>query len=195
MAYLKFDTAKLERLNDPARFETIPPARLWDALGDPSDVTTIVEIGAGTGLFAAAFAGFIPHGIVYAADTEDVMLEWMRLNRPEVGARRIIPVKSMESHVPLEDGIADVVYMVNLHHELAEPDAMYAEARRLVRVGGTLLVADWAATETPKGPPLAVRVTADELVEFLQRAGLDDVIVHQDALPWHSLVTGRRTGN
>lgn len=193
MAFQKFDPKKLERLNDPARFESIPPVRLWDALGDPADTKVIVEIGAGTGLFASAFAGFIPHGKVYATDIEDTMLDWMRENRPEVDGGRITPVKSAESHVPLDDGIADIVYMINLHHELAEPDALYAEAFRLLRAGGMLLVADWAATETPKGPPLAIRASASDLVGFCERAGFSEVSIHDGALPWHSLVTGRKS--
>lgn len=35
--HLKFDVAKLERVNDPERFETLVPERMWDALGRPAD--------------------------------------------------------------------------------------------------------------------------------------------------------------
>ena len=189
MPHLKFDIAKLERLNDPGRFDSIPPARLWEALGGPADSRVIVEIGAGTGMFAAAFSELAPHATVYATDIEDAMLEWMRLNRPQVAEGRIVAIRSEESHVPLADGIADVVFMINLHHELAEPDAMYAEARRLLKPGGRLLVVDWALKETPKGPPAAVRASVSRLAEYLHDAGFENVHVDDGTLQWHMLAT------
>lgn len=189
MAYLKFDSAKLERLNDPGRFESIPPARLWEALGEPAHARVIIEVGAGTGMFAAAFSELAPHATVYATDIEDSMLEWMRLNRPQVAEGRIVALRSEESHVPLADGIADVLFMINLHHELAEPDAMYAEACRLLRPRGQLLVVDWAVRETPKGPPMTVRVSTAQLEDHLHRAGFKNVHVDDGILEWHTLAT------
>ncbi len=192
MGYEKFDPAKLERLNDPGRFETMKPDVFWTAVGAPADASTLVEIGAGTGLFAAEFLKRAPGAVVYATDIVDSMLEWMRANRPEVRAGRLVPVRSHEGHVPLEDSSADLVYMLNLHHELAEPDAIYAEAFRLARPGGQVLVADWAPVETPKGPPQHIRASAGQLRDFLERAGFVEVRVHEGALPWHSVVTGVR---
>lgn len=187
MAHEKFDLRKLERLNDPGRFDTLIPQAMWDALGSPSP-EVIIEIGAGTGLFSAAFADMAPGSVVYSVDTEDAMLDWMRENRPQVADGRMVLVRSEEASVPLPDGIADLVVMLNVHHELAEPDAIYAEARRLLRPAGQVLVVDWAPRETPKGPSLAVRVSAEDLVRFLERAGFVSAREHE-GLPWHSMVT------
>lgn len=189
MSHLKFDLAKISKLDDPGRFETLKPDVMWRALGSPSDVGTIVEIGAGTGMFAAKFAELAPHATVYAADTEQQMLDWMRTNRPEVAEGRVIPVLAEETRIPLDDAIADLVVMVNLHHELAEPDASYAEAFRLAKPGAKLLVVDWAPVETPRGPSLAVRASVEEIVDFARLAGFSDVRPHEGALPWHTLVT------
>lgn len=185
--YMKFDIAKLEKLNDPGRFETIVPEVMWAALGEPSP-ETIVEIGAGTGLFAAAFAAKAPSAEIYAIDIEPKMVEWMRANRPEVASGRIVPVLAEETRVPLDDGIADIVVMINLHHELAEPEATCAEAYRLLKSGGMILVADWADRDTPKGPPREIRASAEELLAALEGAGFVDACSH-DKLVWHELVT------
>lgn len=192
MGHLKFDPAKLEKLNDPGRFDTLPPARIW-AAGGSSDARTIVEIGAGTGMFAAAFAELVPAALIYAVDAEPAMTEWMRSQRPEVAEGRIVPVLSDEAHVPLPDAVADVVVMINVHHELAEPDLIYAEAHRLLKPGGRVIVVDWAPKETPKGPPLAVRATAEVLRRHLEEAGFSQVAVDETALPWHLLATAARS--
>ncbi len=192
MAHLKFNMEKLERLNDPGRFESLPPDAFFAAAGSPASACTIVEIGAGTGLFAAAFAERAPKATVYAADTADEMLDWMRANRPEVAAGRVVPLKATETGVPLADEAADVVYMVNLHHELARPEESYAEAFRLLAPGGRILVVDWAPRETPKGPPQEVRVSAEALAAYLSGAGFADVAVDETVLPWHLMATAVR---
>ncbi len=191
MAHLKFDLAKIAKLDDPGRFETMRPEVMWAALGDPSP-KVIIEIGAGTGLFSAKFAELAPEVTVYAADTEPVMLDWMRLHRPEVAAGRIIPVLSEEATVPLDNDQAQLVAMLNLHHELEQPEALYAEALRMLAPAGQLLVVDWAPIETPKGPPLAIRASADEIVTLLERVGFTNARAHDGALPWHWLVTAER---
>jgi SAM-dependent methyltransferase len=188
MPHEKFDVRKLERLNDPGRFESLDPVRMWGAIG-MSAPREIVEIGAGTALFASRFAALAPGAVVYAADIEPIMVEWMRANRPEVGEGHVVPILSTETRVPLDDGIADVVVMINLHHELADPAATYAEAHRLLRGGGTLLVVDWAPGETEHGPPQAVRATAEALSAAMEGAGLAAVTVHAP-LKWHSMLTG-----
>lgn len=186
----RFDSAKLMRLNDPERFETLPPAVLWQAMGVP-DPRVIVEIGAGTGMFASAFSALAPGATVYAVDAEPAMVEWMQSNRPEVRDGRIVPALAQATGVPLENDLADIVFMINLHHELVDPTATYLEAKRVLRPGGRILVADWAPVETPKGPPLKVRVTAETLSAHLTAAGFGDVSIHK-GLAWHSLVTATR---
>ncbi len=194
VAHLKFDIAKLEKLNDTARFEQLPPDVFWRALGEPVDAHSIVEIGAGTGLFAAEFARLASAAIVHAADTEQTMVDWMTENRPEVAGGRIRPILSAETHVPLPDEIADVVYMINLHHELADPDATYADAFRLLGPDGRLLVVDWAPIDTPKGPPQAVRAAPETIRAQLLKAGFTGVRLLDD-LPWHSMLTADKPGS
>jgi len=193
VAHLKFDPAKLEKLNDPGRFETLRPDVMWDAFA-LENPRMLVEIGAGTGMFAGEFARRAPGVVVYAADTVTDMVAWMTENRVEVAEGRVLPLLSTETAVPLGDAVADGVYMINLHHELADPGAIYSEAHRLLRPGGRILVVDWAPADTPKGPPAAVRTSAGELAVFLERAGFEDVEMH-DGLPWHSLLTAQHRGD
>ena len=191
-AYRKFDPAKAGKLDDPARLEVLPPAFLWRAL-DARDPHAVLEIGAGTGIFAAAFALLAPSVTIYAADTEEAMLDWMRENRPEVGAGRIVPVLSRETEVPMESGSVDAVYMLNIHHELADPAGTYIEARRLLRTGGRLLVADWAPVPTQKGPPQELRVSVETLTAYVEAAGFAEMRVHP-GLMWHGMISATNPG-
>lgn len=190
MAHEKFDIAKLERLNDPARLEQIDSDLMWDALGGPTP-RVIVEIGAGTGLFAGRFAELAPDAVVYAVDAEPVMVEWMREHRAPAYGDRLIPVLSSEEAVPLADGIAELVVMINVHHELAAPPSIYAEAYRMLSSGGQIVAADWAPGAEGGGPSQVVRASAEQIAAELEVAGFTQLAVHA-GLDRHSLVTAVR---
>ena len=179
MPHEKFDISKLDRLNDESRFEYLDPELLWRTAGVP-DAATIVEIGAGTGLFACRFAQYAPGADVWAADVSQVMVRWM--------CDRLHPVLASETSVPLGTGEADLVVMINVHHELADPQASYREALRLLRIGGVLLVADWRLGDTTRGPSQECRASAEQIGEMLTTVGFQGVTTHPD-LPHHSLTT------
>jgi SAM-dependent methyltransferase len=188
----KFDPAKIARLDDPGRLDDLRPDVMWAALGHP-DAHAIVDVGAGTGMFAEQFASLAPAAVVYAVDSDQRMLDWIvRVRASLVDAGRIVPVLSSEAGVPLPDGSADVVAMINLHHELDDPAVTYRDAGRMLRAGGQILVVDWAKRKTPNGPPLAVRARPAEIERLLAGAGFEDVLEHE-GLPQHSLITARRS--
>jgi SAM-dependent methyltransferase len=191
MSPFKFDPARIARLDDPGRLDDLIPRVMWEALGRP-DTDVIVEVGAGTGVFSEQFALLAPDAIVYAADTDQRMLDWIaRVRAPLVDARRIVPVLSSETSVPVPDASADLVVMVNLHHELDDPAATYRDAARMLRPGGRVLVVDWAKRETPHGPPVAARAKPSEIEALLVAAGFADACEHA-GLPHHTLITARR---
>ena len=190
MAYMKFDISKLERLNDVARFDDLSPEAMWEALGHP-DPKTVVDIGAGTGLFACRFAEMAPNADVYAIDIEPTMVRWMMEHKPQSVCDRLHPLLARETAIPLGTGEADIVVMINLHHELADPQSSYREALRLLRIGGQLLVADWAPGGT-SGPPEHIRASAGQIVAMLDAVGFECIATH-DTLPKHSLVTATKS--
>ena len=190
MPHHKFDIAKLERLNDVARFDDLDPEVMWAAAATP-DARTIVEIGAGTGLFACRFADMAPEAEVYAVDVEPVMVRWMFQHRPAALSGRLQPVLSEETKIPLPTGDADLVLMINVHHELADPRSSYCEALRLLRIGGTILVADWRPGDTGSGPPQSCRSSAEQIASILSAVGFCDFESH-DGLPRHTLLTARK---
>lgn len=190
MPHEKFSVAHLDRLDDPGRFEYLPPAVMWEALGNPSP-RTIIDVGAGTGLFACHFADLSPDAVVYAVDIEPSAVRWMLEHRPPSMCSRLRPLLGRESAIPLATGEADLVVMINLHHELVDPLESYREALRLSQIGGQLLVVDWAPNGEELGPPQRVRATAEQIAEVARAVGFEEVVIHP-SLQHHSLVTARK---
>ncbi|HZL07534.1 MAG TPA: class I SAM-dependent methyltransferase [Coriobacteriia bacterium] len=192
MSAYRFDPAKLDKLNDVARLDDLVPDLMWESFGVP-DATTVVEIGAGTGMFAREFAERMPDdGTLLAVDSEPLMVAWMTEHLSPGPGARITPVLADASALPLSAKEADLVYSVNLWHELEDHAAALAETMRVLAPGGVVAVVDWKAEETPKGPPLAHRRSAEGIVRALQEAGFTDARIHPP-LRYHSVVTGRRS--
>jgi ubiquinone/menaquinone biosynthesis C-methylase UbiE len=187
----KFDPSKLAKLNDPKRLKILNPEVIWTK-ADLRDAEVIVDIGAGTGFFALPFSKKLKAGKVYACDTSDVMIEWMKNNLPVELQGIIIPLKMEESSVPLADGIANLVYMINLHHELEDPVMILKESFRILRDGGKLIIIDWKKEETPEGPPLAIRVTEETIERQMLACGFTTIKKHA-VLPYHNFLIGEKS--
>jgi ubiquinone/menaquinone biosynthesis C-methylase UbiE len=186
----KFDPGKLAKLNDPKRLEYLNPDVIWEqvALNDPG---ILIDIGAGTGFFALIFSRKLKEGKVYACDISDEMLVWMNDNLPADSKDVVIPVKMEENSIPLYDGIADLVYMINLHHELEEPLGILEESHRLLKKGGKLMIIDWKKEVTPEGPPLEIRVTEEMIESQMHTKGFSN-INRYPVLRYHHFLIGEK---
>lgn len=185
----KFDPKKLKKLNNPERLQDIPPDYIWEKL-HIEEPGVFVDLGAGTGFFSVAFLEKSKSSTIYACDTSEVMIRWINENiSPEYP--NIIPVKTEELSVPLEDGIADLVFMINLHHELDNPALTVAESYRLLKPGGKIFVADWKQEDMPEGPPAKIRFLPEQVKDHLTGAGFQQVESYND-LQKHFLVVGKK---
>ena len=149
------------------------------------------RLGPAPDLFACRFAALAPDAKVFAADIEPVMIRWMFQHRPAALSGRLHPILAEETKIPLPTGDADLVLMINVHHELADSRSSYREALRLLKIGGTLLVADWRPGDTSSGPPQAVRASAEQITEILSAVGFCEIASHE-SLPQHSLLTAHK---
>jgi len=181
----KFDPKKLAKLNNPGRLLDIPPEYIAEKL-KLGDRAVLVDIGAGTGFFSTAFLRQLNAEKVYACDISGTMLDWMRRN---VVAKQpaVVPVQCTESEIPLDDSIAGLVFMLNLHHELERPAEMLAEARRLLKPDGKILIIDWKKADMDEGPPPAIRCSTDEVIAELAAAGFRQ-IESASSLPKHFML-------
>ena len=185
----KFDPQKLQKLNDPKRLKDIPPGYIWDKL-DIEEPGLFVEIGAGTAFFDIAFLQHAKPWKIYACDVSEVMINWIKENvvptHPE-----IIPVKTEEHFVPLDDGIADLVFMINLHHEVDQPARTVEEAYRLLKPGGNVFIVDWEKKDMTDGPPQQIRWLPGQVKDQLVTAGFKNVNIFNE-LPKHFLIVGKK---
>jgi ubiquinone/menaquinone biosynthesis C-methylase UbiE len=175
----KFDPGNASKLEDPERLLELPPASIVRLLG-LSGAETLVDFGAGPGVYSLPLSDALPDGIVYAVDEQDVLLDRLRDKLPAHRPRgRVEPTLSVDGRVPLPDGVAERMVMVNvIHHISDDPDAL-AEVVRLLAPGGRLAVIDFARMDRPVGPPNDHVLSLEEARAVIAGMGLRELSVHQ----------------
>jgi len=176
----KFDPLHAHRLETPERLVELPPdnvVALLDLRGDE----TVVDYGAGTGMYTVPIAAALPRGRVLAVDEHAELLAYIddKLAAAGLPADRVTKVQTTVNRVPLEDGGADRVFLLNvLHHIWDEPGAL-GEILRLLAPGGRLVVVDFAQMERPVGPPNDHVLSLDEMRASVASMGLRELSVHE----------------
>ncbi len=124
--------------------------RLWrpvivEAVADRNP-GVVVDVGCGTGALSIPIAGRLPSARVLGIDGDSQVLD---IARGKPGADAVEWTKGLAGALPLQAGEADVVVTsLVLHHlPLQTKREMLSEAHRVLRPGGRLIVADWAAPQ------------------------------------------------
>ena len=181
-----FDPQHAPRLEDPARLEALPQSAVVSLLR-LSGAETVVDYGAGTGIYTVAVAEAVPQGRVIAVEELPRLADMLRARITPELAERLELVEIDANVVPAADAVADRVLMVDvLHHLYDQPEAL-AQVVRLLRPGGLFVVVDWGDRERPVGPPLDHVLGLAAVRDIVARMGLDELEAHEPGtlLPYH----------
>ena len=186
---LGMDPARIERLRSPERLAYFDPAKIWQVL-NPGQNSTVLDIGAGVGYVALPFAKDYPSAKVYGCDILEGMVGLLARDAMDRGLANLETILMQPNCVPLPDGIADVIVMAQLHHELDEPEALMAECHRLLNSSGTVAVVDWTDEDNGRSPAKGRRVPEATIRAHLSGAGFKDLGSHQ-VYEFHQFITGQ----
>jgi len=190
----QFDPAHVAKLENPERLVELPPANLVKLL-ELRGAETVVDYGAGTGMYTLPLAAALPHGTVLAVDVQDVLLERLRGKlEAEPSGGRVQTVLVTDAQVPLDDGVADRVLMLNvLHHIYDQPEAL-SELVRLLAPAGLLVSVEFARMHRPVGPPNDHVLPFEEVRALIRGLGLEEQAAYEpgEIGRYHNAVVARK---
>jgi SAM-dependent methyltransferase len=113
----------------------------------PDRPLRIVDIGCGPGFLLECIEGWFPAVELIGIDQSEELL-----GIASARCIRMISLKGDVSSLPLSDGYADVAFALHVVEHLPHPEEFFAEARRILRSGGLLVIA------TPNSEGLGARL-------------------------------------
>ena len=105
----------------------------------------LLDIGTGTGRMIELFGEAA--GQVTALDRSPDMLRLARAKLPQDAGDKYALLLGDFGDLPVEDGAADTVVLHQVLHYAQAPETVIAQAARVTRAGGRVLIADFAAHE------------------------------------------------
>jgi len=153
---------EVERLRSPERLVLLETERVVDTCLEGITARKVLDIGVGSGIFAEAFAA---RGLeVTGIDVNPRMIEV---------AQRFVPqghfqVAAAES-LPYPENTFDLVFLGHVLHEADDAFKTLSEARRVARL--RVVVLEWPYRQEELGPPLAHRITPDNVTALALQAG------------------------
>ncbi len=140
-AYFRANASDWDRIRGLHISEPAIEAKMRELLG-AEECDLFVDLGTGTGRMLTAFADLYREGVGYDLSRE--MLAVARARLDEAGVTHAQVRLGDALGVPAETGSADVVCIHHVLHYLAEPADAVAEAARILKPGGRLIVSDFA---------------------------------------------------
>jgi SAM-dependent methyltransferase len=186
----RFENAEAwaEHFDDPARDEWQRPHDVLRVLALPEDAT-VADLGAGTGYFAVRIARAVPGGTVLATDIEPDMVRHLKKRASEEQLDNLVPILG-RARDPGLDRPVDLVFTCNVFHHIEDPAAVFTRVRERLAPEGRVVIVDFDpdAPEDAPGPPKAMRVSADAVVERLRSAGFVELRRDTTALPYQYII-------
>ncbi len=184
----KFDPANKHLLFAEDRIERFDRYELLRSLGVGAG-KVVADLGCGPGFFTLPASELVgPSGKVFAVDVQQEMVDDLRSRLAQQGITNVVVRRSSELEPSIPQRSVDLALLAFMLHEIDQRSTFLLAAKRLLRDDGRIAVLEWEKIETPTGPSLEERVTADEIIADAAAAGL--ALVEQRSIhEWHYVLT------
>ena len=169
------------------REEEEAPSKAIEAL-DLKPGMVVADIGAGSGYYASRIAKKVgSSGRVFATDIQPGMIAILDRRIKAEGLSNVATVLGAMDDPKLAPNSIDLAIMVDVYHELQQPQLFLQRLKPAFKPGGRLVLLEFRK-EDPKVPILEVhKMSVAEVKAELEAEGyvLDRVI---DVLPWQHII-------
>lgn len=131
---------KIDKLNNEERLETLNLNKIFNYF-KLNSLTTIVDLGTGTGLFAKEILKINPEAHCIGVEVNEKIYQWTK-NNIEKALDNFTIKLSNGKDINLEDHSQALVVLINVFHELIDRDYTLQEVKRILKDNGKILIID-----------------------------------------------------
>ena len=104
----------------------------------------VADIGSGGGYFSLRFARIVgEHGKVYAVDTNQEFLDFIKQNAEDTGLKNVIPVLAQDAMPDLPAHGIDLVFMRNVTHHIPDRTAYFKNLQNFLTSRGRIAIIEY----------------------------------------------------
>jgi ubiquinone/menaquinone biosynthesis C-methylase UbiE len=166
------------------------PSKAIEAL-DLRPGMVIADIGAGSGYYTSRLARKVaPTGRVYATDIQPGMIAILDRRIKYENLTNVTTVLSAMDDPTLPAQSIDLAIMVDVYHELQQPQQFLQRLKAALKPGGRLVLLEFRK-EDPRVPILEVHKMS--VAEVKQELEAEDYVLDRviDVLPWQHIIVLR----
>ena len=105
---------------------------------------SIADIGAGGGYFSLKFAEAVgSEGKVYAVDTNQQFLDFIRKSAEENKLNNIITIIATEDRLDLPEHSLDFIFMRNITHHISNRAKYFGNLKKFIKPGGKIIIIEY----------------------------------------------------
>jgi precorrin-6B methylase 2 len=109
--------------------------------------SVVADIGAGTGYYTFRIAPKIPQGKIYAVEVQDEFIRALEARQKELGLTNVEVIKGSNQTPNLPAASLDLIFMVDVYHELEYPQEMLQAIYQALKPTGKLLLLEYRAED------------------------------------------------
>lgn len=148
----------------------------------------VADVGAGVGYYAIRMAAKVgAEGKIYAQEIQPEMLSILRKRIAQEKVTNVEPILGTESEPKLPPGSCDVIIMVDVYHEFAQPQRMLRKLREALKPDGRLVLLEYRKED----PYVPIRTehkmsVSEAKIEVEDEGYVLEKVVHD--LPWQHML-------
>ena len=155
------------------------PDQVMRALG-LAEGDTVADVGAGTGYFSERFSRTVgASGRVYATDVQDAMLARLRTRVSDHHLANVEVVRGAFDDPRLPDACCTVVFFSSVYKEIDDRVPYMRKVTRALAPGGRVAILEYRPETDEPGPPRAMRLDPQQVIDELASASFTLVARHE----------------
>jgi len=155
----------------------------------------VADIGAGSGYYALKIAKIVgDQGKVYATDIQPQMLEIIKAKMKKQSVANIDPILCTEKDPKLPEGKIDLIFMVDVYHELAYPYEVMEKMVASLKPGGRLVFVEFRLEDENVPIKVVHKMSEKQVIREMAPFPVRHVET-QGHLPWQHVVIFEKAAN
>jgi precorrin-6B methylase 2 len=103
----------------------------------------VADVGAGSGYLSKRMAPLVAPGKVYAVDVQPQMVELLKQLSLQAGMLNVVAVSGSAGSANLQADSVDLAVMVDVYHELSQPQEIVQSVIASLKPGGRLVLVEY----------------------------------------------------